>query len=276
MISSRTNTVTTNVLKEYKEMITKTTSNLGEHLRKIDQELQMNSSQDTAVTNPVGKERDRLQEEKDSTEQSLRVCAMVSDHIDQAELNKFEDISTSSNGHRTIVSSQKGPTSAKQAKQKLFRESREKLNQTASELERYLEEVKSRLQRVPSQAPRSSDDDMREQHRMREEREGIQQCLAICAEASEQANKACTNVLEDVSAAQDAQQVVVATLGDLISARRVTAVDKSTQWLGQMSDDTVQQLSRDRNCSLVDKAAGSRSAIVTTFKDRYGMGKTLD
>ena len=192
-------------------MITKTTSNLGEHLRKIDQELQMNSSQDTAVTNPVGKERDRLQEEKDSTEQSLRVCAMVSDHIDQAELNKFEDISTSSNGHRT-----------------------------------------------------------------REEREGIQQCLAICAEASEQANKACTNVLEDVSAAQDAQQVVVATLGDLISARRVTAVDKSTQWLGQMSDDTVQQLSRDSNCSLVIKAAGSRSAIVTTFKDRYGMGKTLD
>ncbi|KAH7370316.1 hypothetical protein BKA65DRAFT_488159 [Rhexocercosporidium sp. MPI-PUGE-AT-0058] len=37
--------------------------------------------------------------------------------------------------------------------------------------------------------------------------------------------------------------VLVSTIGDLISARRVTAGVRSRQWLGQMSDETLQQLS---------------------------------
>ena len=38
-----------------------------------------------------------------------------------------------------------------------------------------------------------------------------------------------TNVFEDVSAAQDAHQVIAATFGDLISAKRVTAGVGATQ-----------------------------------------------
>jgi hypothetical protein len=60
-----------------------------------------------------------------------------------------------------------------------------------------------------------------------------------------------TNVSEDVSAAQDAHQVIVSP-GTLISATRVTAGIEGRQWLGQMSDGTLQRLSYDR--------AGGRAA----------------
>jgi hypothetical protein len=63
---------------------------------------------------------------------------------------------------------------------------------------------------------------------------------------SKQVDKVQTNVFEDVSAAQGALQVIVATSGDLVSAKRVTAEVRAKQCLGQMSDIALQQLSRGR------------------------------
>lgn len=111
---------------------------------------------------------------------------------------------------------------------------------------------------------------------LKAEMKSIKQGLAICVQASEQVDSVRTNVLEDVSAAQDAHQVIVATLGDLISARHVTATARSTQWLGQISDATLHQLSRDRSRIGVETAVASDSAPINKFEDPHGMGKTLD
>ena len=78
-----------------------------------------------------------------------------------------------------------------------------------------------------------------------------------------------TNVFEDVSAAQDAHQVIAATFGDLISAKRVTAGVGATQWLA------LQQLSRDRGIDLsgrlaMGKATEQQSEMVAKFEDQYG------
>ena len=101
-----------------------------------------------------------------------------------------------------------------------------------------------------------------EQERIQDEKDSIKQRLAICAQASEQEDEDRTNVLEDVSTAQDAHQVVVATLGDLISASRVTAGVRSTQWLRQISDATLQQLSRDRGRVAMGNAMEPQSGMV--------------
>ena len=71
--------------------------------------------------------------------------------------------------------------------------------------------------------------------------------------SSAQAESARTNVFEDVSAAQGAHQVV-ASATDMISAKRVTAAAGSTQWLGQCSNGTLQQFSRDRSRVAVKEA----------------------
>ena len=114
-----------------------------------------------------------------------------------------------------------------------------------------------------------------EQERLQEEKDSVKQCLAICSQASEQVGQVRTNVFEDVSTAQDAHQVAVATLGDLISARRVTAGVGSTQWLGQMSDASLQQLSRDRGHVAMDKYMQPQNGMVEQFEDRYGAGYKL-
>jgi hypothetical protein len=59
-------------------------------------------------------------------------------------------------------------------------------------------------------------------------------------------DKTRTITFDEVSAAGDAQQVIVATHGDSIMATRVTAGVRTSQWLGQMSDATLQRLSQDR------------------------------
>lgn len=100
--------------------------------------------------------------------------------------------------------------------------------------------------------------------------------LSHLRQASEQADEVRTNIFEDVSAAQDAHQLIVATLGDLISAKRVTAGVRSTQWLGQMADATLQQLSRDRGRVAMEKATESYNGTVGQFEDRYGTDYKLD
>lgn len=84
-----------------------------------------------------------------------------------------------------------------------------------------------------------------------------------------------TNVFANVSAAQDAHQMVAATFNNLISARYVTAAARSTYWLGHMSDATLQQLSRDRSRITGGKVVGSRSAMSKYSRIVMAWGNSL-
>jgi len=272
---SRTAAVTADVLAEYKELINDTTSDLEDHLQAIDRRLQDNSTRTPATSNKTVDECDVIREERHSTQQCLRICDWVSGHIDQVQRSTFEGIYTASGRRRVSVSTPRDYVPARRVTTDVFKECKERLIRTTSELSNHLDEIDSRLQHS-SRGARSSTDYAAEQSRIQEERDSIKNCLSICAEASEQVDSGRTNVFEDVSAAPDAHQMVVATFGDLISARRVNAGARSTQWLGQMSDSTLEQLSRDNNRFATEKAASRSNATVRDFEDRYGIGKKLD
>jgi hypothetical protein len=102
------------------------------------------------------------------------------------------------------------------------------------------------------------------------DREGIRDEMA-----SEQAEQGKTNVItEDVCTADDSLQVVVATRGDLI-AKRVSSGSRSTQFVGQMSDASLQQLSRDRSQSAIDQDIKPLTATTTEIINHYGPGHVL-
>jgi hypothetical protein len=64
------------------------------------------------------------------------------------------------------------------------------------------------------------------------------------------------------------------SLGDLISAKLFTPSIRALQLLGQMSDATLQQLSRDRDVT-GPKDVGkvtNKSGTVAEFEDHYGTG----
>ncbi|KAJ9667257.1 hypothetical protein H2201_002458 [Coniosporium apollinis] len=160
-----------------------------------------------------------------------------------------------------------------------IKEYKEMLTNTTSDLEEHLQHIDNRLQEL-SRGTSMQDEDVAEQKRAQEEKESIKQCLAICAQASEHADQVRANVFEDVSADQNAHQVIISTLGDLISAKRVSAGVGATQWLGQMSDASLQQLSRDRGVDLSGRTAVERSMreqnkTVAKFEDQYGAGHKL-
>jgi hypothetical protein len=80
-------------------------------------------------------------------------------------------------------------------------------------------------------------------------------------------------VLEAVSAAEDASQLIVSTNNNPISATRVNAEARAVQWIGQMADASIQQLSRDQGNSL-QKVGEPQGQQATGFA-AYGPGKTL-
>ena len=233
-------------------------------------------------------ERARIQEERDSTKQCLYICEWVSDRIDEMQTKPSEDISTASPGHRAIISTPRDYVPATGIADKMFKEWKEGLPETTSKLKIHFQEINHRLEKLPSGGIVSSSDYKTELARIQAQMDSMKQCLAICAQASAQAESEPINVFEDVSAAQGAHQVV-ASAKELISAKHVTAAARSTQWLVRCSDATLQQFSRDRSRVAVEEAAEetveetveeaaeeateSRGATVEEFKGRHGKGK---
>jgi hypothetical protein len=114
-----------------------------------------------------------------------------------------------------------------------------------------------------------------EQEQIQEEKDDIKECPTIGVQASEQVDQVRTNVFENVSTAKDAYQIIVAEPRDLISAKHIAAGARSTQWLGQITADSLQQLSRDRGHVTVEKDMEPQSGIDEGYNDRYGAGYKL-
>lgn len=271
----RTAVITANVLKEYKEMISNTTADLQEHLENVDNRLRTISVQGMGISAGATAELQQIQEERNSTQQCLDICNKVLMQLDQAQPNAFIDLS--STYYPPTVTTLGGLTSAQQLTATTFRAYREKLTARTAHLERQLRDINNRLKRFPVLPTKLSNEQAAEQERLQEEREAIKQSLEICADASRQANQGQANVYEDICLEDNSQQVIISTVGALIAARRITSKPGSIQVLGQMSDESVQLLSRrlgaekavERQADAVERQAG------VEFEGRYGMGNKL-
>lgn len=266
-------------LKEYKELITNTTSDLQEHLEEIDRKLQAISvSQNPQGVDIDTAERQRIQEERDSTQQCLEICAQVHEHIDRVR-PIIENVSTPSGGFHQSVESVGGLPSSRQMTSSTLKACRDNLSETTKQLERNLQAISNRLQGLTLQALNSSPQQSADQRQLQEELDSIRQCLDICSEAATKAEQPRINIFEDVSMTDDGSQVIVSTIGDLISAKRITAGARSMQLLGQMSDESVQHLSRNRNNNTAHNRNSETSSEPQTdpqFLHRYGTGFTLN
>jgi hypothetical protein len=66
----------------------------------------------------------------------------------------------------------------------------------------------------------------------------VKQCLTICAQDFKEVERARTDIFGNVSTAKDAQQIVLAMNGALVSVKRVTAGERSMQYLREMPNMT--------------------------------------
>jgi conjugal transfer/entry exclusion protein len=154
------------------------------------------------------------------------------------------------------------------------------LRETTDDLQTHLSDLGERLEALKIQDANTKDENIAERKRMQAEIDSTRKCLVVCAQVSEHAETVRTNVFEDVSAARDAHMVIVSTVGELISAKRVTADIRATQILGQMSNTSLQQLASSRGVDLEDISRRARDTAKenggsVNFEDQYGSGHKL-
>jgi len=222
--------------------------------------------------------------ERANIEECLAICARVSKHIDEVQKESVLTQSSGSMQRQNVITVANSGQAGQITSQRL-EDCKTEIRFTSAELQTRLEEVNHRLAKLSREASANGDHSARSDGMADagEELSSIRQCLSICQEATEQARSERINVFEDVSMADDGQQVIVSTFGDLISAKRIKVGARSTQVLGQMLDASLQQVSRDyttRYRDTLEKAPSeSRNTDANAFSSRftgqYGNGQKL-
>ncbi|KFY67404.1 hypothetical protein V496_01595 [Pseudogymnoascus sp. VKM F-4515 (FW-2607)] len=269
----RTTNVTISLLDEYNTMIANTTSDLKEHLQELDAKLQA-ISQGAQAFNVDDLEEKRIKEERESAQSCLDICIQVSAHIDDVQQNAFVNIVGTSANNQDSAAESKKFTLAEAVTNNTLNHCKLGLAQTTSQLREQLHRINDQMR--SSQRHALSGEQAIEQERIREELRSVEQSLKICSEAAEKALPDRIHVFEDVSMADDGDQIIVATFGDLISAKRVTVGSRSRQFLGQMSDTSLQQLSQRIGRGPLEVDVDQSTRTNSPFEGRYGTGRPLN
>ncbi|ORY11998.1 hypothetical protein BCR34DRAFT_614241 [Clohesyomyces aquaticus] len=99
-----------------------------------------------------------------------------------------------------------------------FKGLQEKLDNMKTDFEDRLVSLNTNLDNLRVQGSSATNKDMDvEEEKIRDDIDCTNDSLALCIETSKQVEKKSMNVFENVSAAQDAHQVIVSTVGDLIA-----------------------------------------------------------
>lgn len=249
-------------------MIEEATSDLQDHLQLIDERMQ-SLMQNTASMPSLGPhEVEEIIEERKSVQQCLAICTQVSQLIETYQSHRMTYKSPTGS-----VPQQSSTFRAETATNDLLMGFKNKLSSNANDLQVRLQELEDRLRKFSKES--NDQQELSLLQAMKEERDSITQCLEICTDASELAATVRTNVYEDVTSADNAHQLVVSTIGDLISARHIMTGSNSVQWLGQMSDETIQKLSDDHKRNVPENKTSTRQAQESVFNDLYGTGYQL-
>jgi hypothetical protein len=265
------------VLKEYKQMIVGTTDQLEQRLERLDDNVDSLTPQRRTDLSQDASDSRLMLQERASTKQCLEICAQVSMHIASVQSNVFESIRVPADSDQTPVTTLIGLISAHQATNDALKACESTMNRTSSRLERHLKDVNSELQSLASESSSTAPSQVAsEQEVLEAEVESTKQALAYMAKKAKDANSADINVYEHVKLDDDSHTVIVSTIGQLISARYITGGARSTAWLGQMSDESLQGLTKTLPQRTFSSSSNTQAgAGRTEFEGRYGTGNKL-
>ena len=237
-------------------MIANTTCDLQNSLQSIDEKLSILISIGPDGTSREPAIREQMLEEKESILKCLEICDSVSDHIDKLQ-HSFDDSPASASDNvttRPAISTWLAAAS--------------NLAGCKRQLEIHIEELKDKMGELSTQQDSGTE---RQQHLV-QEMNVLQNSIEICNTADREADQNRTNVFEDISGGEDGHQIIVSTVGDLISAKKIKIGDRSLQMLGQASDLTVQHA---MHRSGMENVASHSNLQGEKFEGRYGAGRGL-
>lgn len=271
----RTVTATASALDEYQAFIMTTTLNLNKYFQEKDGKLHTLTASGATLSEEDASEKERLKKEMDTTKECLTICTKVFGDLDQVRFKIFEDICAAHGlyqpSHRVHA------VSANRILVDGCEDWKGAVTRTVAQLEDHF----FRVYNAPLMSSVSEGDsagDAAEEDQTQELDDSMRDCQKICATAVERVQEARTNIVEDMSAAPDAFQVVVATFGDLLTVRRVKAGERAVQLGGQMSDASFQKAleAAARSTSSGNTAREDEQFTnATYYENRYGSGRKI-
>lgn len=254
--------ITQACFREYRDLIEDAKADLKEHLYSIERKLSRDEEVDLRILQAVDNEQ--LVQEKESALQCLNICSEVSEYIEKrrAMIGKSNHpqslyATISAAGSASLPSSQNLTSTA--------------LQDCCDRLETTSHGVGARMRALQEVLQSLSGLDTSETV----EKERVQACLALCEDALRNVDQSRINIFEDVSVADNGGQYLVSTIGELISAKRISAGPGSVQIIGQMSNETLQMhLGRREGNDQIAKAT-KLSADMEQPSRQWGKGHQL-
>lgn len=221
-----------------------------------------------------------INEERMSAQKCLQICAQLSDHINQIQLApKRSGNSAGSTDPETLP---------ERIVNEGLQECKNNLTITAAKLEGYMKDIISRLV-AKSKTATTSEQDLWDLERLREEWETTRLCRDICSKADIHLRESVSDI--ENYATGDAVQFMVSTDGKTLHGKNRGLGWRTRQVGGHLNDISVQHLSRDMtSISLPNFGswgppshgntppvpdAGMQNQPSSEFRERYGQGFKL-
>jgi hypothetical protein len=214
-----------------------------QHLQEINHKLQALSQRGASISDEDAAEWKRLHDQKVTAEKDLTAFVQALEKLREVQSDNLENIPMAQDTYQ-VVHKTLGMPSEKRITAEDLHEFQVKLTNTISDLKVYRQSIDKKLQTAGPMGAKVLVEEVNIKKTLQKEKEIDEDCLALYRQLSEQVDQKRTNILKDTLAARDAHQVVVSTVGDLISCTNVTAESGAKQWLGQMSDASLQLMCR--------------------------------
>ncbi|KAF4952289.1 hypothetical protein FSARC_12677 [Fusarium sarcochroum] len=166
-------------------------------------------------------------EEKQSTQQGLKICSQLSSQIEQIESTSQEHpgFSQQPSAHKFI----RGGLGAAKGS----------IDSLVSRLQIHEQDIDSRMKAMKSTVP-LSEHEATQLAQLQETKESLRQCMNVVADAGETLNNERYNVFEDITMADNSYGISVSTAKDLVVARRLNLSGQARYLGGQISDESYQ------------------------------------
>lgn len=224
---SRIAAIPPEVLATYKDMILDTTSDLDTHLKDLQEKIDRLQAGDATAVDDIATEWHAMLQEKESTQQGLRMCVELSTQIAQ-----FETTSTEHVHYSDRPSAQKHVRSGLGA-------AKGSIQSLVSRLRAHEALIDGQLEQA-SLTEAFSEPIAAQLARLQQTKESVSQCIRIVSEASDLADER-SNIFEDITLENNSYAFSVSTVNDLVLARRLNLTGRSRHFGGQVSDETVQK-----------------------------------
>ena len=259
-------------------MIIVATVNLEDRLAIIDAKLESIFERTVSDSDEDAAELRQIKEDRLSTQKCLQICVDLAHHIDLIQ------VPPPRGGPRRDPGLVDPAAVTSQAVQ----ECKEKLDVTAARLDKNMQDLIDRLVKK-SKTAMSDEEEAAELAKLQADWESARKCISICSKADTNLNEN-ISIIDNFATGDDAVQFLVSTTNKTIHAKNRGYGMRPRQLGGHLSDESLQQISRDM--SLVDsrdarddrsysRERGPRVPGDTTessgmeFRERYGHGFRL-